>query len=312
MRSFRNILYVSHGTGKETESLKQALSLARNNKAALSVLIVSPDLPVNMKDYVEQYETSLRRQLQDAFDATATAIGLEEPITPDDITIQRGSAAATQITRHVLRHEHDLVVKEAETRKSGIGFKALDMDLLRQCPCPVWLCRPISRHRHEIEVGVAIDPHSEREEAQDLTLRLLEVGRSLADTCSGTLHILSCWSFGFEEFLRDSAWVRTDEETLNRALNEAQTEHRRGLDAMIERSGIGGKLKVHHAKGEAEDVIPDLIDDLGIDILTMGTVARTGIPGFLIGNTAENVVQKIGCSLLALKPYGFVSPVKAY
>lgn len=44
----------------------------------------------------------------------------------------------------------------------------------------------------------------------------------------------------------------------------------------------------------------------------MGTVARTGIPGFIIGNTAENILQKIDCSLLALKPLGFVSPVKAY
>jgi nucleotide-binding universal stress UspA family protein len=49
-----------------------------------------------------------------------------------------------------------------------------------------------------------------------------------------------------------------------------------------------------------------------IDILIMGTVARTGISGFIIGNTAENILQKIDCSLLALKPQGFVSPVKAY
>lgn len=32
----------------------------------------------------------------------------------------------------------------------------------------------------------------------------------------------------------------------------------------------------------------------------------------IIGNTAENILQKIDCSLLALKPLGFVSPVKAY
>lgn len=44
----------------------------------------------------------------------------------------------------------------------------------------------------------------------------------------------------------------------------------------------------------------------------MGTVARTGIPGFIIGNTAENTLREIRCSLLALKPNGFVSPVKAY
>ena len=44
----------------------------------------------------------------------------------------------------------------------------------------------------------------------------------------------------------------------------------------------------------------------------MGTVARSGIPGFLIGNTAEDIVQKLTCSLVALKPNDFVSPVAAY
>jgi nucleotide-binding universal stress UspA family protein len=38
-------------------------------------------------------------------------------------------------------------------------------------------------------------------------------------------------------------------------------------------------------------------------------VGRTGIPGFLIGNTAEQVLSEVTCSVLALKPRGFVSPV---
>ena len=41
----------------------------------------------------------------------------------------------------------------------------------------------------------------------------------------------------------------------------------------------------------------------------MGTVARTGIPGLLIGNTAETILQRVDCSVLAVKPDGFVSPV---
>jgi nucleotide-binding universal stress UspA family protein len=55
-----------------------------------------------------------------------------------------------------------------------------------------------------------------------------------------------------------------------------------------------------------------IIEDKKIDVLVMGTVARTGIPGFIIGNTAESVVQQLSCSLLALKPNGFISPVTAY
>ena len=65
-------------------------------------------------------------------------------------------------------------------------------------------------------------------------------------------------------------------------------------------------------KGYPQDIISSYTSDHNIDILIMGTVARTGLSGFIIGNTAENILQQIDCSLLALKPKGFVSPVKAY
>jgi nucleotide-binding universal stress UspA family protein len=41
----------------------------------------------------------------------------------------------------------------------------------------------------------------------------------------------------------------------------------------------------------------------------MGTVGRAGLPGVLIGNVAETVFKHAECSVLALKPEGFVSPV---
>ena len=41
------------------------------------------------------------------------------------------------------------------------------------------------------------------------------------------------------------------------------------------------------------------------------TVARSGAGGMIIGNTAERVLNRMNCSVLALKPDGFVSPVKA-
>ena len=47
-----------------------------------------------------------------------------------------------------------------------------------------------------------------------------------------------------------------------------------------------------------------------IDFVVMGTVCWTGVPGFLTGNSAENVLQQVDCSVLAIKPKGFVSPVK--
>ncbi len=41
----------------------------------------------------------------------------------------------------------------------------------------------------------------------------------------------------------------------------------------------------------------------------MGTVGRTGIPGLIIGNTADEVLQTTKASIHAVKPEQFVSPV---
>lgn len=45
------------------------------------------------------------------------------------------------------------------------------------------------------------------------------------------------------------------------------------------------------------------------DILVMGTIARTGIPGFMIGNTAEDILNSVDCSVLTVKPPNYVSPL---
>jgi universal stress protein E len=312
MRNFHNILFISRGVGDESEGLKQALSLARNNSAPLKVLVICPEFPESLAQYQEKYEESLIEHVNTSVQATRSLLKLGEQEVSVDIEVKSGSTPTLSIIRHVLRNSHDLVIKEPESRESGKGFMAVDMELLRKCPCPVWLCRPIKQARGDIHVVVAIDPESQEPAAHDLALRLLELSRSLADSCSGDLSIISCWEFDFEEYLRHNAWIKMSPEELQKTVMESQTHHRAALESMIRKSKISGRNQVYHLRGHPEEVIPGFIEDKKLDILVRGTVARTGIPGFLIGNTAENILQKIGCSLLALKPNGFVSPVKAY
>lgn len=313
MRHYHNPLYVSHGTADETEGLKQALSLARNNGAPLGVLVVCPEFPEEFPDYRKKYEESLIAQAEASIRSTKEAIKLEEGAVEISIELVSDKTPSIKIIQYVLQHGHDLVIKEAEPRDGGgSGFKAIDMELLRKCPCAMWLSRPIAHSRQHIQVAVAIDPESTEQAAEDLSKRMLELSRSLADSCSGELHIVSCWDYEFESFLRGSVWVKATDAQISDAVLDAQHKHRTALERLIKASGISGSHRVHHLRGKAEECIPSFTTDKKIDILVMGTVARTGIPGFIIGNTAENIVQKLSCSLMALKPQGFVSPVKAY
>lgn len=313
MRHYHNPLYVSHGTADETEGLKQALSLARNNAAPLGVLIVCPEFPEEFPDYRKKYEESLIAQAEASIRSTRHAIRLEEDAVDISIELLSDKVPSIKIIRYVLQHGHDLLIKEAEPRDGGgSGFKAIDMELLRKCPCAIWLCRPIEHSREHIQVAVAIDPESAEQAADDLSKRMMELSRSLADSCSGELHVVSCWDYEFESFLRGSVWVKVSDAQIVEVVRDTQREHRAALEKLIASSGISGNYRVHHLHGRAEECIPSFVRDRKIDILVMGTVARTGIPGFVIGNTAENILQKLSCSLMALKPPGFVSPVKAY
>ena len=313
MHSFRNILYASTGIGDDIEGLKQALSLARANQAALKCLLVFPDLPRSHEMYQEKYREFMLEQMDTAVRQARTSLHVRGSEPPVAIELDAGNdPPAVRMIRHALREVHDLVIKEAEPMEGGVGFTSLDMTLLRKCPCPVWLARPISRPKSEIRVAVAISADNQEASERDLALRLLTLGRSLADTCDGDLAIVSCWDFAFERFLRGNTRVEIPADTIQNTMQNAQSAHQVELGRLIEESGIGGRFHVHRMKGQPEKMIPLFTRSRKIDILVMGTVARTGIFGYLMGNTAENIMHELDCALLAIKPGGFVSPVKAY
>lgn len=313
MHSFHNILYASTGIGDDIEGLKQALSLARNNQATLKFLTVAPEIPKGHQAYRDKYQSFMREKVEAAINEARIALNMNETEAPVKVELENGDVPlAICLIRHVLRNAHDLLIKEAEAKEDGTGFTSLDMTLLRKCPCPVWLARPITHSRSKIRVAVAVNPENREKAEHDLSIRLLELSRSLADSCSGDLDILSCWDFEFEKYLRGNTRVDVPESTMRNTINNAQSSHNAELSSLIELSGIGGTLHVHRLKGRAEKMIPFYVKSKKIDILVMGTVARTGILGYFMGNTAENIMVELKCSLLALKPGGFVSPVKAY
>lgn len=90
-------------------------------------------------------------------------------------------------------------------------------------------------------------------------------------------------------------------------------------DVIHQRENELAALVAQHAESQTEVttkvvvdpgfIIPQLVDKSQIELLVMGTVCRTGIPGLITGNTAELVLSDADCSALTLKPDGFQSPV---
>ncbi|WP_094092333.1 universal stress protein [Legionella clemsonensis] len=308
MQQFSNILFVTHAIKDEAEVLGQTIKLAHDNKAKLSILVICPSFPDSLNDYRASYEEALIDKMQQSIKNAKSLYKLDKNLLSIPIEIHCCSMPDIHIIRHVIRHNNDLLIKEVET--TAKGFKALDMELLSKCPCTLFLYRPFKHKQKNIHVGVAIDPETESEAAEDLGLRLLNTANALTKHYQGSLSIISCWNFALESYLRDSVWLKMPQEELDRILQEEEQAHLSLLQSLIQKSQVSNDYSIAHLKGEPEELIPSAVTTKKIDILVMGTVARTGIAGFIIGNTAENILQKLDCSLLALKPHGFISPVK--
>ena len=308
MDNFRNILFVTQPNDNPAEGLKQAIGLARSNHAALKVLVAASKLPEKLDSYNEAYLKNLKENAEENI-SKALAATSQGDAPEIEVVVEPMKKFAVEVIQYVLRHGHDLLVKHAESGADK-GFKAPDMALLRKCPCPVWLWRAARHAQNNLCIGVAVDAQSDEQEGKDLAKRLVQVADSLSAKSTQPLKAVSCWEYEFEGYLRENAWIKIPEEEINEAVEQTKAQHKADFDALMNDAGVTGEK--HQLRGTPAEVLPDFVNAEGIDVLVMGTVGRTGIPGFIIGNTAEALLQEVKCSLLAMKPAGFTSPVNPY
>jgi nucleotide-binding universal stress UspA family protein len=119
------------------------------------------------------------------------------------------------------------------------------------------------------------------------------------------LHVVQAWNVYEENILPD------DVTALGNGEEPGEPEiHKRLVSELLARYTVKGlNPQVHLTEGNAEDVILSLAREEHIELIVMGTVGRVGLPGFFIGNTAEEVLRQVDCSVLTVKPDGFVTPV---
>ncbi|HEY9034343.1 MAG TPA: universal stress protein, partial [Pseudomonadales bacterium] len=245
--------------------------------------------------------------LQQCLAASAEALALPAPAVSITLLDDKHPALAT--IRHLLQNRHDLVIKAADMDEQRHGFQSLDMQLLRKCPAPLWLCRP--GKTQALKIAVAIDPQYEDKAGEQLSIDLLQLALQLNNTLGqAPLNVVSCWHSELEAGA-GNPFIQLDADTVAAGLESARQEHYQALQQLFDQAQVDKNgIAVFHQKGQPRKLIPQMAKQESIDLMIMGTVARTGIPGFIIGNTAENILQQLECSVLALKPAGFISPVK--
>ncbi len=323
MKRFKNILCMVE-SGKECSlALDRAVTLAENNQANLTVIAVAPSVRAGISmpeggpisaDFQATTVNNHKQELETLAEPYRQRIKIETRVLV--------GTPFLEIIREVLRNAHDLVIKCPESPNwLDRFFSGDDMHLLRKCPCPVWMVKPQTGESYNrILAAVDVDnsyPSKELKTRQGLNALVMQLAGSLAVSEFAELHVAHAWEVIGESVLRHGAFMQMPENEINAHVESVRNHYAKLLDALI--SEVGAKLgqdainyinpQIHMPKGSARKVIPELATRLQVDCLVMGTVARTGVPGFFMGNTAETILNQIECSVLAIKPPGFVTPV---
>lgn len=322
MTIFKDILCVVNTKDDCTAALERAVTLAENNQASLTVLDVVNRVTagIGMPDGGPISAELQSRMVTAHLQTLETLIQPYQKQVPITVEVRNGTRFL-EIIRKVLSDGHDLVIKVPE-KPAWLDrlFGSDDMNLLRECPCPVWLVKPQAEKSYRrILAAVDIDdtyPPAELKSQHALNQKVLEMAASLALSDFAELHVVHAWHAIGESAMR-GALMHTPEAEIIAYVEQVRDRFETSLDKLVKEATdkLGQEAveyispRTHMVKGWARKEIPLLAEQIGADVIVMGTVARTGIPGFLMGNTAETILSQIDCSVLAIKPPGFDTPV---
>ena len=300
MDGFTSILVDIDATAAAHPATDRAIELARACGATLKIVDVVT-VPGDARRYLpagaEAALVSQRLERLRAIASTATGVATEF-----DVITGRPSLA---LVNEVLQSGHDLLIRShARDLVDGRVFGAIDMQLFRQCPCPVWAIAPRARTAPR-RVLAAVHAAPDDAQEQSMNRKIIETALLMARHGGGSVVVFQAWSAFGEDLLRG----RSSPEEVAAYTRTAEDAARADLDDLVGSFGDRlGAARVELRKGYPEDAIPSFVVSEGIDLVVMGTVARTGIAGFIIGNTAERMLQRLVCSVLTVKPDGFQTP----
>ena len=319
MKRFRNILLtVDEGTD-HSATLKRAVTLARNNQALLTICATVDAVPGDMQMAITAVTPAELQDIavsekRDWLNEVVKSVAADGVSLEVKVLIGR---PFVEIIRQVLRNGHDLIIKCAEAAGDlrNMLFGSTDMHLMRKCPCPVWIINPTEYHEYR-RILAAVDQDPDEAVKDVLNRQILEMSTSLALAEFSEAHVVHAWDVIGENFFRSPRSGFPVSE-IDAMMEEEASARRRWLEDLV--GSYGNKVdksavdilepQLHVIKGHAEHVVPAIARELAVDLVVMGTVARTGIDGFFIGNTAEDILTQLDCSVLTIKPPGFVSPI---
>ncbi len=300
MKFPQNILVIVSGKRRNHYALSRALEFAKFYDIKLHLMScvydpgteLSPLLPTSQKQDIKAIAIEQRLAYLEELKSKIEDQGI--PVTTQ-VKWNRKIQRAVMETCDELKP--DLVVKRISETASSINPFNMPMDwqLLRKCPAPILL---VNNEKWDLSAPIlaAIDAVSEDQNVQLFNQSIIAYAKLLGRLTEAPTHVATTHispvidnAMGIPDFDLDELRDRVTK------LNQDK------LDQILQNQNIQPDNQ-HVVEGLAESRIPELAEQIGSQLVVMGTIGRRGIKGALMGNTAERVLTHLRCEVLALKP----------
>jgi universal stress protein E len=305
MNTIKRILVVIDPTKDQQHGLSRSIELAKKSGATITAFMTVYDFSYEMTTMLSGDEREAMRNavIKDR------ELWLQDLISPYiDLNI------TTQVLWHnrpyeaiintVIEQDFDLVIKgthQHDTLKSVI-FTPTDWHLVRKCPTPVLFVKAMA-WPDKGNILAAVNAVSENEQHIELNKRIIKDAQFLCGLANAQLNLVNAYP-------ATPINIAIEIPEFNPSLyNESVKKHHfESTQQLASEFNIDPSHRFIE-EGLPEDVIPDVAQRLNSELVVIGTVGRTGLSAALVGNTAEHVIDKLDCDVLALKPDGYISPL---
>jgi universal stress protein E len=226
---------------------------------------------------------------------------------PTDVTVTWDYPAADGLVRQVMKRRPQLLLAQSHrhARLARPFLSNTDWDLIRKCPCPLWLSK--STRKLDGPVVAALDPlhaHAKPSALDDLILQ-----HALRTAQDRPARVLAFHSYALPtppvvDGVVEAYWIAMSEG--ERARYEAML--RRELGRLSQRYRIPARNRLIVA-GDPAFALPRVVRKHRASVVVMGAVSRSALTRLFIGHTAERVLDALECDVLVVKPRGFKTRV---
>lgn len=303
---FNNILVVLNPENDKQYALARAVRLAKeqknSNPVKITLFLAIYDLSYEMSALLSPEERA--EMHRNVIEQRKLAIQpYIEKYASDGInfssTVVWHSNEAEAITTEVETHNYDLVVKytNAEESLKSLIVTPVDWQILRKCPTPILVVKD-GDWKHQRRILVAVNVSDDENEAHStFNDELVSLSMDLADSLDrGNIHLVTAYPPTPINMAIDLPEFSSGEYS-----SGLRGQYLLNMKALRQKYGIDGD-HTHVLEGFPEDVIPQVAEKLEAELVILGTIGRTGLSAAFLGNTAEHVISKLNCNLLAIKP----------